>query len=125
MFKKLIGVYNTMAKKPQKMKRIELLDTFIPIFAVCWALVFAYIAVFNESNVLALITVMPIFILYGLYIIGSAIYCYKELEILKALGKDYYEVEKQYRKKAPKLSTPKLVTGGICIVIGILWCIFL
>ncbi len=114
-----------MAKKPQKMKRIELLDTFIPIFAVCWVLIFAYIALFNESGVLALITIMPVFFLFGLYMFGSAIYCYKELEILKALEKDYYEVEKQYRKKAPKLSKPKLITGGICIVAGILMCIFL
>ncbi len=114
-----------MAKKQQKMKRIELLDTFIPIFAICWVLIFSYIALFNESSLLALLTVMPIFFLYGLYIIGSAIYCYKELEILKALEKDYYEVEKQYRKKAPKLSIPKLIAGGISIIIGILLCIFL
>jgi hypothetical protein len=75
--------------------------------------------------VFALITVIPMFFIYGLCVIGSAIYCYKEPEILKALGKDYREAEIKHHKKAPKLSIAKLVTGGICIVIGILLCIFL
>lgn len=114
-----------MAKKQPKMKTVEILDTLIPIFAICWILVFAYIAYFNSSATLALITVMPVFILFGLYMFGSAYYCYNELEILKKLGKDYYEVEKQYRKKAPKLSVGKLIAGGCSILIAILFCIIL
>ena len=114
-----------MSKKVQKMSTIEILDTFIPIFAVCWVMVFSYIALFNESKVLALITVMPIFFLFGLYIIGSAIYCYKELDILKAFEKDTREIEKRNRKKAPKLNKTKLIIGGCCILAGILLCILL
>lgn len=114
-----------MSKKTQKMSTIEILDTFIPIFAVCWIMVFSYIALFNESSVLALITVMPLFFLFGLYLIGSAIYCYKELEILKALEKDTTEIEKRNRKKAPKLNKTKLIIGGCCIAAGIALCIIL
>ena len=76
-----------MAKKQAKMTTIEILDSFIPIFAACWVLVFAYIALFNESATLAYITVVPIFFIFALYMLGSAVYCYKELEILKAFEK--------------------------------------
>ncbi len=114
-----------MSKKTQKMSTIEILDTFISIFAVCWVMVFSYIALFNESSILALITVMPLFFLFGLYIIGSAIYCYKELEILKTLEKDTTEIEKRNRKKAPKLNKTKLIIGGCCILAGVLLCILL
>lgn len=114
-----------MAKKTYKMTKIEVFDTFVPIFSVCWVLVFAYIALFTESSLLAMITVMPMFFIYGLYLIGSAIYCYKEVEILKALDMDTYEAEKRRRKKAPKLSVAKLSVAAGCIVAGILLCIFL
>ena len=114
-----------MAKKQPKMKTVELLDTFIPIFAVCWFLVFGYISLFIESGVMAIVTIVPIMILFGLYMFGSAYYCYNELEILKKLGKDYYDVEKQFRKKAPKLSIAKLVAGGCSFLIAILLCIIL
>ena len=87
-----------MAKKKYKMTKVEMFDTFIPIIATCWVLVFAYISLFTSSNTLALITVMPIFFLYSLYLIGSAVYCYKELDILKAMEKDTYEVEKKWQK---------------------------
>ena len=107
------------------MKTIEILDTFIPIFVVCWVLVFGYISLFVESGTLAILTMVPIIILFGLYLFASAFYCYKELELLKAFGKDYSEAERQYRKKAPKLSIGKIVIGGICILIAILLCIFL
>ncbi|MBQ7936285.1 MAG: hypothetical protein IJ333_08095 [Clostridia bacterium] len=112
-------------KESQKMRKIELLDTFVPIFCVSWVLVFTYIALFNESSVFALITVMPFFFLYGFYLIGSAIYVYKELDILKAAGKDTYEVEKRHRTNPPKLSMAKLSVAGGCIVAGILLCILL
>lgn len=114
-----------MAKKQQKLTKVELFDNFAPIFAACWVLALGYIALFNESTVFALITVVPMFFIYGLCVIGSAVYCYKEPEILKALGKDYREAEIRHRKKAPKLSKAKLITGGICIVVGILLYIFL
>lgn len=114
-----------MAKKTQRMTKIEIFDTFMPIFCVTWVLVFAYIALFTNSSVLALITVMPLFFIYGLYIIGSAIYVYKEMDILKELGKDTYELEKRYRKQPPKLSIAKLVVGASCIVAGVLLCIIL
>lgn len=114
-----------MAKKTQRMTKVEIFDTFMPIFCVTWVLVFAYIALFANSSLLALITVMPLFFIYGLYIIGSAIYVYKELDILKELGKDTYELEKRYRKQPPKLSITKLVVGASCIVAGILLCIIL
>ena len=115
-----------MAKKKQfKMTMIEKLDTLIPIFCITWVLVFAYIALFNESSLLALITVMPLFFLYGIYIISSAIYVYKEMDILKQMGKDTYELEKRYRKQPPKLSIAKLAVGAGCILTGILLCIFL
>lgn len=114
-----------MSKKTQKMSTIEILDTFIPIFATCWVMIFSYIALFNESSMLALIAVMPIFFLFGLYLIGSALYCYKELEILKAFEKDTAEIEKRHRKKAPKLNKTKLIIGGCCIAVGILLCIIL
>ena len=114
-----------MSKKPYKMTKIELLDTFIPIFCVCWVLVFAYISLFTSSHLLALITVMPFFFLYGLYLIGSAIYYYKEVEILEALGLDAYEAKAARRKKSPRLSIQKLVFAGIFIVCGVLLCIFL
>lgn len=114
-----------MAKKQQKMTRIELLDNFAPIFAACWVLALGYIALFNESGLFALITVVPMFFLYGLYVIGSAIYCYKEPELLKLLGKDSRKAELKRHKKTPKLSIAKLTTGGICIILGILLCIIL
>ncbi len=114
-----------MAKKTQKMTRIELLDTFVPIFCITWILVFAYISLFSESSLFALLTIMPFFFLYGLYSIGSAIYVYKELEILKELGKDTYEIEKRYRSKKPVLSKAKIVVGAGCIIIGIVLCIVL
>ena len=114
-----------MAKKTYKMSKIEMFDTFIPIIAVCWVLVFSYISLFVNSGTLALFTVMPIFFLYALYSVGSAVYCYKELDILRAMEKDTYEVEKRWRKHPPKLSTAKLVVAGICFVCGILLCIFL
>ena len=115
----------TMAKKQAKMTTIEILDSFIPIFAACWVLVFAYIALFNESATLAYITVVPIFFIFALYMLGSAVYCYKELEILKAFEKDTTEIEKRHRKKAPKLSKAKLITAGCSFVAGILICILL
>ena len=115
-----------MSKKQQyKMTTVEKLDTLMPIFCVTWVLVFAYIALFNKSPLLAMITVMPLFFIYGIYIIGSAVYVYKELDILKQLGKDTYELEKRYRKKPPKLSIAKLIVGAGCIIAGILLCIFL
>ena len=114
-----------MSKKTQRMTKIEMLDTFMPIFCITWVLVFAYIALFNKSSLLALITVMPLFFIYGLYIIGSAIYVYKELDILKELGKDTYDLEKRHRKQPPKLSITKLIVGAGCIIVGILLCIFL
>lgn len=107
------------------MSKIEMFDTFVPIICVCWVLVFAYISLFTKSGVLAMITVMPVFFLYGLYLIGSAIYCYKELEILKEMGRDTYEVEKRFRKNPPKLSIPKLSVAAGCIIAGVLLCIFL
>ena len=88
-----------MSKKAQKMSTIEILDTFIPIFFVCWVMIFSYIAIFNESSTLAFITIVPIFFLFALYMIGSAVYCYKELEILRAFDKDTTEIEKRNRKK--------------------------
>ena len=114
-----------MAKKTQKMSTIEITDTFITIFAICWVMVFAYISLFNESGLLALITVMPLFFLFGLYMIGSAVYCYKELEILNAFGQDTSEIEKKHRKQAPKLNKTKLIIGGSCIFAGVLLCILL
>ncbi|MBQ8894149.1 MAG: hypothetical protein IJ043_07035 [Clostridia bacterium] len=114
-----------MSKKTNKMTTIELLDSFVPIICVCWVLVFAYIAIFCESSTLAMITVMPMFFLYGLYLVGSTVYCYKELEILEAMGKDTYEVEKKYRNQEPQLSIPKIAVAGGCFVVGILLCIFL
>ena len=59
----------------------------MPIFCITWVLVFAYIALFINSSLLALITVMPLFFIYGLYSIGSAIYVYKEMDILKEVEK--------------------------------------
>ncbi len=114
-----------MAKKTYKMSKIEMFDTFVPIIGVCWVLVFSYISLFIGSGTLALITVMPVFFLYGLYLIGSAVYCYKELEILRKLGQDSYEVEKRFRKNPPKLSIAKLSVAAGCIISGILLCIFL
>ena len=114
-----------MSKKTQKLSTIEILDTFIPIFSVCWVMIFSYIALFNESKILASITVIPLFFLFGLYLIGSAFYCYKELEILKAFEKDIAEIEKRHRKKTPKLNKTKLIIGGCCIAAGILLCIIL
>ena len=114
-----------MAKKTYKMSKIEMFDTFIPIVAACWVLVFVYISLFISSSLLALLTVMPVFFLYGLYLIGSAVYCYKELDILKAMEKDTYEVEKRWRKHPPKLSKGKIGVAIACIVSGILLCIFL
>lgn len=114
-----------MSKKQPKMTTIEILDSFIPIFAVCWILIFAYIALFNESATVAYITVVPVFFIFALYMIGSTIYCYKELEILKAFEKDTAEIEKRNRKKAPKLSKAKLITAGCSALAGILICILL
>lgn len=114
-----------MSKKPYRMTKLELADTFVPIFCVCWVLVFAYIALFLGSNVMALITIMPVFFLYALYLVGSAVYDYKEEEILETLGRDTYEVQKRNRKKKKKLSTQKLVFAGIFFVCGVLLCIFL
>lgn len=114
-----------MAKKTYKMTKIEIFDTFVPIICVCWVLVFAYISLFIKSSVLALITVMPVFFIYGLYLIGSAIYCYKELEILEAMGRDTYEIQKRNRKNPPKLSIPKIIVAACCIIVGIILCVFL
>ena len=114
-----------MAKKTYKMTIQEQLDTFIPIIAVVWILVFAYISYFVSSNVLALFTVMPVFFLYALFSLGSALYSYKEAEILEALGKDTYAVKKRNLKKAPKLSKGKLLSAGISFLAGILLCILL
>ena len=107
------------------MTKVEIFDTFIPILSVCWVLVFGYIAIFNESGLLAMITVMPIFFLFGIYLIGSAVYSYKEVEILEAMGMDAEETKRRHRKKAPKLNVPKLIVAGGCIIAGILLCIFL
>ena len=71
-------------KKQFKMTKIELYDAFVPIFCICWVLTFGYIAVFNGSALLTHIAVTPIFFLYSIYLVFSAIYCYKELDILKA-----------------------------------------
>jgi len=114
-----------MAKKKEPMTRVEMLDTFMPILCITWILVFSYISLFVESTTLAMITVMPLFFVYGLYLIGSAIYVYKELDILKEMGKDTYALEKRYRKKGPVLSKMKLIVGGSFILAGILLCIFL
>lgn len=116
-----------MSKKKQKVKmsRLEILDTFLPIFGGCWVFAFGYISLFTESSVLGLITVMPIFFLYSLYLIGSAVYCYKEVEILDALGKDSEKAKALCRKKAPRLSQKRLIFAGIFFVIGILCCILL
>ena len=114
-----------MAKKQTKMTRVEILDTVIPIFAACWVMVFAYISLFNESGLLAKLTVAPILILYGLYLIGSALYCYKEVEILKAMERDYYEAEKRHRNKPAKLSKNKLITAAALFLTSILLFIFL
>ncbi len=114
-----------MAKKGYKMTKVEMFDTFIPIVCVCWVLVFSYISLFVKSGVLAMITVVPVFFLYGLYLLGSAIYCYKELEILKELGRDTYEIEKKFRKNPPKLSIAKIGVSAGCIIAGILLCVFL
>lgn len=114
-----------MAKKTNKMTTIEIFDTFVPIVCICWVLVFAYISLFTESSLLAMITVMPVFFIYGLYLIGSAIYCYKEKEILEAMGRDTYEVQRRHRKNPPKLSNTKLIIAGCCIIGAILLCIFL
>lgn len=51
-----------MAKKTQRMTPIELFDTFVPIFCITWVLVFSYIALFIESSLFAMITVMPFFL---------------------------------------------------------------
>lgn len=114
-----------MAKKTYKMSKIEMFDTFVPIIAVCWVLVFAYISLFVSSSTLAMITVMPVFFLYAIYLVAGAYYCYKEVDVLKAFGKDTYEAEKRRRKQAPKLSKAKLITAGICFIVGILLCIVL
>ncbi len=114
-----------MAKKTYKMTTVEILDTFLPILSISWVLVFSYISSFIRSGLLAMITVMPLFFIYGLYCIGSAIYVYKELEILKELGKDTYELEKRYRRKKPELNKAKLIVGGCSILAGILLCIVL
>lgn len=114
-----------MAKNNYKMSKIEMFDTFIPIIAVCWVLVFSYISLFVSSSALAMITVMPVFFLYAFYLFGSAYYCYKEVDVLKAFGKDTYEVEKRWRKQPPKLSKAKLIIAVLCILSGILLCIFL
>ena len=82
-----------MAKKTYKMSKIEMFDTFVPIIAVCWVLVFAYISLFVSSSTLAMITVMPVFFLYAIYLVAGAYYCYKEVDVLKAFGKDTYEAE--------------------------------
>lgn len=113
------------AKRKKQTDKIELSDTFVSIFVVCWVMVFSYIAIFNNSGILAKITVVPVFFLYGLYLIGSAVFQIKELEILKALGRDTFEVERRLRKNPPKLSPLKLVFAGISIAAGILCCIFL
>ncbi len=114
-----------MSKKTYKMSLQEQLDAFIPIIAVVWVLIFSYISYFIPSKTLALITVMPVFFLYALFSIGSALYTYKELEIAEALGKDTYEIKKRHLKKKPKLNTGKLTASGISAVVGILLCIFL
>ncbi len=114
-----------MAKKNYKMTLQEQLDTFIPIIAVVWILVFAYISYFIPSTTLAMFTVMPVFFLYAIFSLGSAIYTYKEAEILEALGKDAYEVKKRNLKKAPKLNIGKLVMAAISFLGGILLCVFL
>ena len=114
-----------MAKKTYKMTLQEQLDSFIPIIAVVWVLVFAYISYFVSSSTLALFTVMPVFFLYAIFTAGSALYTYKEVEILEAMGKDTATVKKRNLKKAPKLSKGKLITAAVCFTIGVLLCIFL
>ncbi len=115
-----------MAKKQKyKMTTVEKLDNMLPVFCITWVLVFAYISLFVESTLLAMFTVMPIFFFYGLYTIGSAIYVYKELDILKELGKNTYELERRYLQQPPKLSKVKLGVGAGCIITGILLCILL
>jgi len=117
-----------MAKKNKnqpKMTKVELYDAFVPIFCVTWVLAFGYIAIFNESALLTHIAITPIFFAYALYLVCSAIYTYKELEILQAMGKDTYEVEKRHRKKAPKLEKGKLIAAGCIFVAGVLLCIFI
>lgn len=115
-----------MKKKDNSLKsKIELLDSFLPIICICWVLVFAYISYFTESKVMAFITVVPLFFLYSLYLIISAVCCYKEKEILEALGKDTYEVEKRNRKNKPILSKAKFIAAGCCFIVGVLICIIL
>ncbi len=112
-------------KKQQAMTKIELYDAFVPIFCVTWVLAFGYIALFNESALLTHIAITPIFFAYALYLVFSAVYTYKELELLKAWGKDTYEVEKRHRKKAPKLEKGKLIAAACVFVAGVLLCIFI
>ncbi len=114
-----------MAKKKYQLSRLEMLDTFLPILGGCWALAFTYISYFAESSLLAYLTVVPVFFLYALYLLGSAIYIYKEAEILEALGKDTAEVKAKHRKKAPILSKKKLIFAAIFFLCGILLCILL
>ncbi len=112
-------------KKPEKLTKVEIIDTFAPILAACWVLVFGYIALFNGSALLANLLVFPMILLYGLYLPASAFYCYKELEIMKELGKPTFDLERKYRKNPPKLSVAKLSVGGGCIVAAILLFIFI
>ena len=114
-----------MANKKKESSRIELMDALIPIICICWILVFGYISVFIESGTLALITVVPIIFLYAVYLIGSSVYIYKELEILTALDRDTTNAQKKYRNKKPQLNISKLVIAGICVVLGIILCIIL
>lgn len=114
-----------MAKKQYQMSRLEMLDIFLPIFGGSWALAFTYISYFARSSVLALITVMPIFFLYSLYLLGSAVYVYKETEILEAMGKDSTDVKARNRKKPPQLNKTKLIFAAIFFVCGVLLCILL
>ena len=114
-----------MAKKTNKTNLSETLDSIIAIVVICWLLVFAFISAFAESVALVDVTVSPVLILYGLYLIGSAFYHYKELEILQAFEKDTKAIEEKLRKHPPVLNKTKLILAAASIIIAILLYIFL
>ena len=114
-----------MAKKITKPSLIETIDTILALIVICWLLVFGFIAAFSESVAMVFVTVSPILILYGLYLIGSAVYSYKELEILRALEKDTKAAEEKRRSAKPKLNKTKLIFAAVCIVAAILLYIIL
>ena len=114
-----------MAKKKQQQNPMELPDSLVPIFLAAWALAFIYISYFSDSALLAKLTVAPAFFLYALYLLFSALFIYKEVEFLDAMGKDSSKAKAKRRQKAPKLSKGKLIAAGISFILGLLLCILL